>query len=31
MIIHVIFYVSFASTFIIIYWYDEGTSFIAFV
>jgi hypothetical protein len=31
MIIHDIFYVSYASTFIIIYWNDEGMTFIAFV
>jgi hypothetical protein len=31
MIIHAIFHVSYASTFIIIYWDDEGMSFITFV
>jgi hypothetical protein len=31
MIIHDIFHVSYASTFIIIYWDDEGMSFITFV
>jgi hypothetical protein len=31
MIIHDIFHVSYASTFIFIYWDDEGVTFIAFV
>jgi hypothetical protein len=31
MIIHVIFYVSYASSFIIIYYDDEGSSFMTFV
>jgi hypothetical protein len=31
MIIHVIFHVSYAYTFIIIYWDDEGSSFMTFV
>jgi hypothetical protein len=31
MIFHIVSYVSYASTFIMIYWNDEGTSFITFV